>query len=87
MSEYGKSSPSESKEKERWQKIMDMPEHTAFYDRSTGITYKRGMFKPLFCDHAQHKVDNFGILGTSEQVYVPFLRLLGDFSKCSLMEK
>lgn len=62
----------------RWEKIMALPENTVFRDLSTGKTYRRGMFKPLFVDGYNTVVNEFQIVGTQERVYVPFLRTIND---------
>jgi hypothetical protein len=68
----------------RWENIMSLPEDTPFHDMSTGKKYKRAMFKPLYKDGFERIVDFFQIIGTDEEVYVPFLRRLGDFKSCSI---
>jgi hypothetical protein len=75
---------SQEKDKKRWQKIMELPEDSGFYDLSTGNFYRRGMFKPIHRNDFENIVDEFNIIGTHEMVYVPFLRLIGDKKKCSL---
>lgn len=71
---------------QRWEKILAMPEETELHDISTGARYRRGMFKPIHRNEFENKVDYFQIIGTAEQVYVPFLRLVSDHKYCSLVE-
>lgn len=68
----------------RWQKIMALPENTQFWDLSTKKQYTRGMFVPVYKNEASQIVDTFKIKGTDERVHVPFLRLMGDYRRCSL---
>jgi hypothetical protein len=72
---------------QRWEKIMCLPADTALHDLSTGMRYRRGMFRPVYRKEFDQMVDTFQVIGTTETVHVPFLRLVGDGTRCSLMGK
>lgn len=76
-------------ERKRWEKILSLPPDTPMYSIATGKNYKVRQFTPIFRDAIN--VDWFGvdksINGFDEQVYVPHLRLFGDYEKCSLNAK
>ena len=85
MAEYGKKKQEGGDGIKRWERILALPESQEVYDMVTGQKYRVGQFVPLHNDAFQGRVEYFKIKGTSEQVYVPHLRLIGDKVRCSLM--
>lgn len=77
----------------RWKRILQLPERTPLWDMSTGQRYFAGDFRPLFSDQYHSKCETFAVVRQAsavlkdelETVYVPFLRLMPDKAKCSLV--
>lgn len=71
----------------RWEKLLQQPGHTGVWDMSTGEKYRVEQFVPVYSDKYQSEANYFKLKGTDQMVYVPFLRLLTDGVRCSLMKK
>lgn len=87
MAKVSFSQESQSEGLKRWEKLLQQPGHTGVWDMSTGEKYRIEQFIPIYDDNYKTVVNQFKIKGTNETVYVPFLRLLTDGVRCSLMKK
>lgn len=87
MAEYNKVSTEKITGKKRWEKILEYPDSQVFWDIVTSNEYRRGQFEPAYDDRYQTIVNHFKIKGTTDLVPVNFLRLQGDYMKCSIMKR